>query len=325
MKLATLRAGGRDGTLVVVSRDLRRAVRASPIAPTLQTALDNWAEASPRLQAVYAKLEADDCPDSFPLDVQSLAAPLPRAYSWTDASVYLNHMELARKLRGAEMPEGFRQRPIFYDGASAFRAPTDPILVASEDWGVDLEGELAVILTDTPMGVRADDATASIALITLVNDVSLRSIIRRDMDQGFGIYDGKPPCSMAPIAATLDELGDAWDGRKLNLPITCHIRGEWLGAPNAGEDMFFDFPTLIAAAAKTRPLAAGTVLGTGTISNFDRTKGFACVVERQMVEILESGKAKTPLLGYGDRLRIEMFAPDGGSVFGAIDQSVERA
>jgi fumarylacetoacetate (FAA) hydrolase len=325
MKLATLRTGGRDGKLILVSRDLTKAVAASDVAGTLQGALDDWAAKAPKLQQIAALLDAGRAADAFAFDPNRCHAPLPRAFQWADGSAYVNHVELVRKARGAEMPPSFWTDPLMYQGGSdSFIGPRDPILAESEDWGIDLEAEVAVVTDDVPMGIAADAAGAHIRLLMLVNDVSLRNLIPAELGKGFGFFQSKPSSAFSPVAVTPDELGQAWDGGKINLPVTVHLNGALFGQPNAGSDMTFDFPRLIAHAAKTRPLAAGSIVGSGTISNVDRTRGSACLAEKRTLETLEHGKPVTPFLRFGDRVRIEMLDAHGRSIFGAIDQEVQR-
>jgi fumarylacetoacetate (FAA) hydrolase len=262
-------------------------------------------------------------PDDFPLDPAALAAPLPRAYQWCDGSAYLHHVELVRKARKAEMPPSLYDDPLMYQGGSdGFIGARDDILVADEAWGIDLEAEVAVIVADVPMGASPDEAREAIRLVTLVNDVSLRNLIPGELAKGFGFLHGKPATAFAPVAATPDELGPAWDGGKLALPLVRHVNDRKLGAPNAGVDMNFDFPRLIAHAAKTRALAAGTIVGSGTVSNRDPAAGSSCLAERRMIETIEKGAPETPFLSFGDRVRIEMLDAEGRSIFGAIDQRV---
>jgi len=325
MKLASLKEGGRDGTLVVVSRDLARAVRVPHLAPTLQNAIEAWDATAPELEAVSDGLNAGRRDDAFALDAFALASPLPRAYQWADASAYLNHVELVRRARGAEMPASFLDDPLMYQGGSdAFIGPCDAILAASEDWGVDLEGEVAVIVDDVAMGVSPARARAHVKLVMLVNDVSLRALIPAELAKGFGFFQGKPATAFSPVAVTPDELGDAWDGGKLHLPLIVHLNGKEVGRANAGVDMQFDFPRLVAHAAKTRVLGAGTIVGSGTISNRDRAAGWSCIAEARMIETIERGAPITPFMKFGDRVRIEMLDHAGASIFGAIDQQVER-
>ncbi|WP_322027949.1 fumarylacetoacetate hydrolase family protein [Burkholderia sp. BCC1977] len=323
MKLATLNDGTRDGRLVVVSRDLRRAVTVEDIAPTMQAALDDWERISPLLELRYAALQTGHEP-AMHLDIDQLAAPLPRTYSWIDASAYLSHMERAQKLRGATPPPSYTEEPLLYDGPSGtFLSATAPIPLPPGDVGMDIEGEIGVVLGDMPLGTATEDVASYIRLFTLVNDVSLRTVIQQAIAKGQNpLYHGKPPCSMAPVAVTPDELGSAWDGRRLSLPLLCSINGQELGRANAGVDMHFDFPTLLARAVRTRSLSAGTVLGSGTVSNRDASLGVSCIAERRMLEVLEGGQPTTPYLRSGDRVRIEMCGSDGKSIFGAIDQTV---
>ena len=324
MKLASLREGGRDGTLVVVSEDLSRAVRARGVAATLQAALETWADCALELRALAAAVTDGEAPGVFPLDPADLASPLPRAYQWLDGSAYVNHVELVRKARGAALPASFWTDPLMYQGGSdGFLGPTDPIRFPDEAWGIDFEGEVAVVVGDVPMGVSAADAGEHIRLVMLANDVSLRGLIPAELAKGYGFVHGKPPTAFSPVAVTPDALGDAWDGGRLHLPLHCAVNGRRVGWTEAGVDMTFDFPTLIAHAAKTRPLGAGTIIGSGTVSNADQAHGYACIAEIRMIETIRDGKPSTPFLRFGDRVRIEMPGRDGRSLFGAIDQVVE--
>ncbi|WXL27556.1 fumarylacetoacetate hydrolase family protein [Ectopseudomonas mendocina] len=324
MKLASLNQG-RDGVLVVVSRDLQRAVQVPTIAATLQAALDDWQHTRPKLEAVYERLNDGLEARAFGFDQQSCHSPLPRAYHWADGSAYVNHVELVRKARGAEMPESFWHDPLMYQGgADSFIPPHSPILMADEAWGIDLEAELAVVTDDVPMGVSAAEAAGHIQLLMLVNDVSLRNLIPGELAKGFGFYQSKPSSSFSPVAITPDELGEHWREGKVHRPLVSHINGTLFGRPDAGVDMTFNFPTLLAHAAKTRPLGSGTIIGSGTVSNYDRSAGSSCLAEKRMLEIIEQGEAQTPFLKFGDRLRIEMFDTAGNSLFGAIDQVVQR-
>lgn len=326
MKLGSLKEGGRDGTLIVVSRDLSRAVRAADIAPTLQRALEDWSQAAPRLNALAEALEAGQADGAFALDMQALAAPLPRAFEFVDGSAYLPHVERVRRARGAEVPESFYVDPLMYQAVSAgFYGPRDPVLVASEDYGIDLEAEVVVITDDVPMGVSPAQAAEHIQLIGLVNDVSLRNLIPAELAKGFGFLQSKPRSALSPVFVTPDELGDAWRDNKVHLPLVTHINGQWFGAPEAGVDMQFDFAQLVAHAAKTRPLSAGTLVGSGTVANADTTKGASCFAEKRTVETLEHGRPLTPFMKFGDVLRIEMFDRQGRSVFGAIEQRIQQA
>ena len=324
MKLASLNLG-RDGELVVVSRDLARAVKVPQIAATLQAALDDWEVKRPLLESVYQRLNDGLIDESFVFDQADCHSPLPRAYHWADGSAYVNHVELVRKARGAEMPESFWHDPLMYQGgADSFIPPHAPIQMADEAWGIDLEAEIAVITDDVPMGATAAQAAEHIQLLMLVNDVSLRNLIPGELAKGFGFYQSKPSSSFSPVAVTPDELGETWKDGKVHRPLVSHINGALFGQPNAGVDMTFNFPILVAHAAKTRPLGAGTIIGSGTVSNYDRSAGSSCLAEKRMLEIIEQGEAKTPFLKFGDRVRIEMFDAAGQSIFGAIDQAVER-
>lgn len=325
MKLATLADGSRDGRLAVVSRDLQRAAFAHSVAPTLQAALDDWARARPALEALARELEAGRVGE-FAFDPARALAPLPRAYHWVDGSAYVNHVELVRKARGATMPESFWTDPLVYQGGSDdLLPPTADVPFAGEDWGIDLEGEVAVVTDDVPMGTDAGAARGHIQLVMLVNDWSLRNLIPNELAKGFGFYQSKPATAFSPVAVTPDELGPAWKDAKVHLPLTVHLNGELFGRPNAGVDMTFDFGQLIAHAAKTRRLGAGSIVGSGTVSNRDRTAGSTCVAERRMLETLEQGRPRTSFLSFGDRVRIEMFDDHGDSIFGAIDQRIVKA
>ena len=323
MKLGTLKAGRRDGTLVVVGRDLSRAVAAPQVAPTLQAALDDWEALAPELRAVGRRLDEGEVADSFELDPSELAAPLPRAYQWLDGSAYLNHATLVRRARGAELPPTFRTDPMMYQGdGSNFIGPRDDIVATSEDWGIDMEAEVAVITGEVAMGASQETARAAIRLVMLVNDISLRNLIPAELAKGFGFLQGKPATAFSPVAVTPDELGAAWDGGKVCLPLVTHLNGELLGKPDAGLDMSFEFPDLITHATMSRSLPAGTVVGAGTVSNEDRASGSSCLAELRTIETLEQGEPKTPFMAFGDRVRIEMLDSEGRSIFGAIDQQV---
>jgi fumarylacetoacetate (FAA) hydrolase len=323
MKLASLK-GGRDGALVVVSRDLARAVEVPHVALTLQAALDDWNRAAPELASAYDALNGGG--DGFAFRPEHCASPLPRAYQWADGSAYVTHVELVRKARGAGMPASFWTDPLIYQGGSdGFLGPRDDIAAGDEAWGIDLEGEVAVVTGDVPYGCRVSDAAAHIRLVMLCNDVSLRNLIPAELAKGFGFFQSKPASAFSPVAVTLDELGSAWRGGKLHLPLLVDVNGSRFGAPDAGIDMVFSFPQLIAHAARTRALAAGTIVGSGTVSNQDRSAGSACIAERRMLEQIEDGAPKTPFLKFGDRVRIEMKDSEGRSIFGAIDQHVARA
>jgi fumarylacetoacetate (FAA) hydrolase len=335
MKLSSLNQG-RDGRLVVVSKDLTRATDAFFIVPTLQQALDDWERVEPRLRDLGEQLEHGSVP-SFRFHEHDCASPLPRAYQWADGSAYVNHVELVRKARGAEMPESFWSDPLMYQGGSdSFLGPRDPILAADESHGIDFEAEVAVITGDVPMGATREEAAAAIRLIVLVNDVSLRNLIPAELGKGFGFFHAKPSSALSPAAVTPDELGDAWSGGKVHLPLLSILNGQPFGRPDAGVDMTFDFPTLIAHAAKTRPLGAGTIIGSGTVSNKDSDGGpgrpvaegglgYSCIAEQRTVETLRHGEARTPFMRFGDTIRIEMKDRIGHSIFGAIDQEVAPA
>ena len=323
MKLATLRDGSRDGQLIVVSRDLASAHLASSIAGRLQQALDDWNFIAPQLNDLYTTLNEGRARHAFAFDPRQCMAPLPRAYQWADGSAYVNHVELVRKARGADMPESFWTDPLMYQGGSDdLLGPCDDIVCPSEDFGIDFEAEVAVITDDVPMGTRADQAADHVRLLMLVNDVSLRSLIPGELAKGFGFFQSKPATAFSPLAVTPDELGAAWDGRRVHLPLIVHWNGERVGAAEAGVDMVFDFPQLIAHLAKTRNARAGSIVGSGTVSNKDAAKGFSCIAEKRALEMIANGKPATPFMKYGDTVRIEMFDANGQSIFGAIEQKV---
>jgi len=332
MKLASLKEGGRDGTLIVVSRDFARAVRATDIAHTLQRALEDWHNAAPRLRRVYellndaARAQTINGENVFALDVEALAAPLPRSYEFVDGSAYLPHVERVRRARGAEVPESFYVDPLMYHAVGAgFYGPRDAVCVTSEDYGIDLEAEVVVVTDDVPMAVTSAQAAEHIQLVGLVNDVSLRNLIPGELAKGFGFLQSKPRSALSPVFVTPDELGDAWKSSKVHLALTTHINGKLFGQPEAGEDMQFSFADLVAHAAKTRPLSAGTIVGSGTIANQDESKGASCLAEKRTLETIRDGKPSTPFLKFGDTVRIEMFEHAGASVFGAIEQKIEKA
>jgi fumarylacetoacetate (FAA) hydrolase len=323
MKLATLNNHARDGQLVIVSRDLVRGVAVPQIATTLQAALDDWRSKSSALRAISDQLNQGDLLQSLRFNAQTIMAPLPRAYQWVDGSAYVNHVELVRRARGAEMPPSFWTDPLVYQGGSDdFLGPTQDAVFVDEEHGIDMESEVAVIVDDVPMGTSARAAREHIKLFLLANDWSLRNLIPAELAKGFGFYQSKPATAFSPVAVTPDELGGAWDGGKVSLPLRTHLNGELFGEPDAGLDMTFDFPALIAHAAKTRNLRAGTIVGSGTVSNVDRSTGSSCIAERRSLEQIKYGRPRTPFLKHGDRIRIEMFDKDGNSIFGAIDQRV---
>jgi fumarylacetoacetate (FAA) hydrolase len=323
MKLATLKDGTRDGQLAVVSRDLKSAQLADGIASSLQHALDDWDFIAPQLQVVYERLNTGRGINTFDFDVTRCMAPLPRAYQWADGSAYVNHVELVRKARNAEMPESFWHDPLMYQGGSDdFIGPTDDIALLSEDWGIDFESEVAVITGDVPMGVKVQHAREYIRLFMLVNDVSLRNLIPGELAKGFGFFQSKPASSFSPVAVTPDELGDAWIDGKVNLPLRSTWNDQLVGQPNAGVDMVFSFPQLITHLCKTRQARAGTIIGSGTVSNKDSKKGYSCIAEKRALEMIANGSPITEFMKFGDKIRIEMLDKNGKSIFGAIEQSV---
>jgi fumarylacetoacetate (FAA) hydrolase len=323
MKLATLNDGTRDGQLVVVARDLKTAVVADGIAPTLQRALDDWAFIAPQLDNLSRQLNDGKARRTFDFDPRRCMAPLPRAFQWADGSAYVNHVELVRKARNAELPASFWQEPLMYQGGSDdLLGPTDDIVVADEAWGIDFEAEVAVITDDVPMGATPDEAFGQVRLLMLANDVSLRHLIPDELAKGFGFFQAKPSTSFSPVAVTPDELGDAWRDAKLHLPLRSTWNGRLVGQPNAGVDMVFNFAQLVAHAAKTRRLRAGSIVGSGTVSNKDARKGYSCIAEKRSLETIADGKPATSFMAYGDTIRIEMVDGDGKSVFGAIEQTV---
>ncbi|WP_234187830.1 fumarylacetoacetate hydrolase family protein [Shinella sp. NM-101] len=334
MKLATLKDSTRDGRLVVVSRDLTRCSEVGHIARSLQAALDDWAHVAPRLERVAEGLETGSQPTTR-FHEHDAASPLPRAYQWADGSAYVNHVELVRKARNAEMPESFWTDPLIYQGGSdSFLGPRDPILASDEAWGIDMEGEIAVVVDDVPMGASVEEARDAIRLVMLVNDVSLRGLIPGELAKGFGFFQSKPSSAFSPVAVTPDELGDAWEGGKLHLPLLVSLNGTPFGKADAGVDMTFDFGQLVAHAAKTRPLVAGSIIGSGTVSNkldggpgkpvSEGGAGYSCIAEVRTIETIATGAPKTPFMKFGDTVRIEMKDKAGHSIFGAIEQTVTR-
>jgi len=325
MKLASLKTGGRDGSLIVVSRNLEHYVSAADISPTLQIALDDWQQTAPRLNALYEQLNQGACSGIQDLDVKALAAPLPRAFEFVDGSAYLPHVERVRRARGAEVPESFYVDPLMYQATSAgFLGPRDSVPVVSEEYGIDFESEIIVITDDVPMAVTLEKAESHIQLIGLINDVSLRNLIPGELAKGFGFLQSKPRSALSPVLVTPDELGDKWQDSKLSLALHSTLNGAFFGKPEAGVDMQFNFSQLLAHAAKTRPLTAGTIVGSGTIANEDTGKGASCLAEIRMLEIIADGKPSTSFMKFGDTIRVEMFDAAGDSIFGAIEQKIVR-
>ena len=335
MKLATLKNESRDGRLVVVSRDLTQCVAVPEIAPTLQAALDDWDACLPALLAAYDRLNSGQDGAARAFDQAACHSPLPRAYQWADGSAYLNHVELVRRARNSQVPESFFTDPLMYQGGSdSFIGPRDPIVADSEDWGIDMEAEVAVVTGDVPMGASPAQAADAIRLLMLVNDVSLRGLIPAELAKGFGFFQSKPASAFSPVAVTPDELGPAWHGGKVHLPLRVELNGEPFGCPDAGQDMTFDFPQLVAHAARTRRLAAGTIIGSGTVSNKqgglhgssirNGGVGYCCIAEVRMYETIEGGAPVTPFMRFGDRVRIHMSDARGEDIFGIIEQTVER-
>ena len=322
MKLATLRDQTRDGKLIIVSRDNQKFIEATSIAKTMQDALDRWDETKPDLEQLYQDLNTAKIPGQA-LDQTKLAAPLPRAYEWIDGSAYINHVVLVRKARNAEPPKTLKTDPLIYQGGSGIMLGSrDPIYLANEEWGCDFESEVAVILGDTPQGTKKSDAEKYIRLLMIVNDVSLRNLIPAELEKGFGFFQSKPASAFGPIAITPDELGDAWRDGRIHLPLVTHYNGKKFGDPNAGPEMYFGFHELIEHISKTRAYTAGTILGSGTVSNEDRARGSSCMAEKRMIEIIDTGKAETPFMKSGDTIEIEMFDKTGRSLFGKISQKV---
>ncbi len=323
MKLASIKQG-RDGQLVVVNSLMQRYVSVTDIAPTLQAALDNWGCCKDQLLAIYQQLESGKLKGQL-FDAELCASPLPRAFQWADGSAYVNHVELVRKARNAEMPASFWTDPLMYQGGSdSFLGPREDIAMADEAWGIDFEAEVAVIVDDVPMGIAPEEASQHIQLVMLVNDVSLRNLIPAELGKGFGFFHAKPSSAFSPVAVTPDSLGNAWDGAKLHLPLRAILNGKLVGQPNAGVDMTFDFGELIAHAATTRPLCAGTIIGSGTVSNLDRSNGSCCLAEVRMLEIIANGNATKEFMHFGDRIQIDMLNDHGQSIFGEIDQTVVK-
>jgi fumarylacetoacetate (FAA) hydrolase len=335
MKLASLKDGSRDGRLVVVSRDLTTCQAVPNIAPTMQAALDNWDNAAPQLKQIYALLNQGSASGAKPFDESQCHSPLPRAFQWADGSAYINHVELVRKARNADVPASFYTDPLMYQGGSdSFVGPHDPVYAMTEEWGIDLEAEVAVITGDVTMGASVEQAAQAIRLVMLVNDVSLRNLIPNELAKGFGFFNSKPASAFSPVAVTPDELGAAWEDNKVHLPLQVQINRQPFGKPNAGEDMTFSFAQLVAHAAKTRELCAGTIIGSGTVSNKQGNLhgssianggvGYCCLAEVRMYETIENGKPATEFLKFGDTVRIEMHDAQGATIFGAIDQTVRH-
>jgi fumarylacetoacetate (FAA) hydrolase len=324
MKLATLKDGSRDGQLAVVARDLKTAHIADGIAPTLQAALDDWPFIAPQLDALYTELNAGRARRPFEFDAARCMAPLPRAFQWVNGAAYLNHVELVHKARGAEMPPSSHDDPLLYQGGSDdFLGPLDDIVLAHEEWGIDFEAEVAVVTGDVPMGATPDQAHGQIRLLMLANDVSLRNLIPPELAKGFGFLQAKPAIAFSPVAVTPDELGDAWRGGKVHLPLRSAWNGRLVGQPDAGVDMAFNFPQLIAHLCKTRNACAGTIVGAGAVSNRDASRGYSCIAEQRCLETIEHGEPVTGFMRFGDTIRIEMLDVAGKSVFGAIEQTVK--
>jgi len=325
MKLATLNDGTRDGQLMVVSRDLKTAQLADGVCRTLQRALDDWTFIAPQLDAIYQELNRGGGRRSFDFEPAKCMAPLPRAFQWADGSAYVNHVELVRKARGAEMPASFWEDPLMYQGGSDdFLGPEQDIVLAREEWGIDFEAEVCVITDDVPMGATPDQSHQRIRLLMLANDVSLRNLIPEELAKGFGFLQSKPATSFSPVAVTPDELGDAWKGGKVHLPLLSTWNGKLVGKPQAGVDMVFNFPQLIAHLAKSRNVRAGSIIGSGTVSNKDPKRGYSCIAEQRCLETIAGGEPVTPFMAFGDTIRIEML-DDGKSVFGAINQTIKQA
>ena len=335
MKLASLKSTTKDGQLIVVSKDLSRAIKVEHIALTMQQALDDWAAKAPQLEQVYQALCAATLPDSFAFEPQACGSPLPRAYQWADGSAYVNHVELVRQARGAELPESFWTDPLMYQGGSDdFLGPRDNIVFAQDNWGIDFEAEIAIVTGDVPMGTNSANAGSHIQLLMLVNDVSLRGLIPAELAKGFGFFQSKPSSAFSPVAVTPDELGEHWNANKVHLPLISHYNHQLFGKPNAGQDMTFDFAQLISHAAKTRNLGSGTVIGSGTVSNKQGTGwgssiadggvGYSCIAELRMIETIRDGKPSTEFMKFGDWVKIEMLDNSGHSIFGAIEQQVSQ-
>lgn len=336
MKLASLKNGSRDGQLVVVNRSLSHYIAVPEIAETMQDALDDWSDISPQLQTIYTQLNQGEIDNAEPFDAKLCESPLPRAYQWADGSAYVNHVELVRKARGAEIPLSFWTDPLIYQGGSDdFIGPTDDIKMPSDEWGIDFEAEVAIVTNDVPMGVSVKQAGEHICLLMLVNDVSLRGLIPAELAKGFGFFQSKPSSAFSPVAVTPDELADDWHDSKVHLPLLSNYNGKAFGKPQAGEDMTFNFAQLIAHAVKSRNLGAGAIIGSGTVSNKQGTEygtsiaeggvGYSCIAEVRMIETIRDGKPSTEFMRFGDQIKIDMHDKQGNSIFGAIDQKVVKA
>jgi fumarylacetoacetate (FAA) hydrolase len=325
MKLASLKSSDRDGALAVVDRNISTCVRVPRIAPTMQQAIESWRTVAPELEAIYRELNSGKIAGAEPFLPQNSESPLPRAYQFLDGSVYLSHMQKARKARGAEMPANFETEPLMYQGLSdSFIGPLDDMLLPTDELGVDFEAEIAIVVDDVPIGTSVEDAAEHIKLVMLLNDYTLRTLTKIELPKGFGFMQAKPTSGFSPVAVTLDELPQ-WDGRKLNVRLISSVNGHKIGAPHAGKDMYFTYPQLIAHAARTRKLSAGTIIGAGTVANKDESAGSSCIAELRANEELANGKASTPFLKFGDRVRIEVLDNAGQTIFGAIDQRLAKA
>ena len=325
MKLGSISNNSRDGCPVLVDRCLRYMVPVNNVIDNWQLGIENWSAVSPKLERIYEKLDKGLAEGAIPYDRSKLSAPFPRAYQWLDGSAYVTHVDLLRKARGVELPANFWVDPLMYQGGSDhFLGPCETIKIKDINWGVDFEGELAVVVDDVPLGVSENKAEQHIKLIMLVNDISLRNLIPDELNKGFGFVHGKPPSAFGPLAITPDTIGQSWKDGKVHLPLLIKLNGKKVGFANAGVDMTFSFPELVAHAAKTRPLRAGTIIGSGTISNSDQQHGYSCIAEIRMIETINEGAPHTPFLQYGDKITMEMLASDGQSIFGSLEQTVEK-
>ena len=325
MKLGSISNNSRDGCPVLVDRYLRYMVPVNNVIDNWQLGIENWSAVSPKLEKIYEKLDKGLAEGAIPYDRSKLSAPFPRAYQWLDGSAYVTHVELLRKARGVELPANFWVDPLMYQGGSDhFLGPCETIKIKDINWGVDFEGELAVVVDDVPLGISENKAEQHIKLIMLVNDISLRNLIPDELNKGFGFVHGKPPSAFGPLAITPDTIGQSWKDGKVHLPLLIKLNGKKVGFANAGVDMTFSFPELVAHAAKTRRLRAGTIIGSGTISNSDQQHGYSCIAEIRMIETINEGAPHTPFLQYGDKITMEMLASDGQSIFGSLEQTVEK-